>query len=761
MEKLNNVQYQARGIRVISLSGNVGWNATPEIRKEAISILEAPSTKGILVSCEQLSRLNSDGIGLLVALQIRCVTTHKHFGVCDLPKKFCSFFKTMNLDKIFNIYSTRSEALQILLDSPASTKTTEGHSEEIEHTEITKQNFLQPAIRYFTRIQQQLVSEKKQSIDTPDGWFFEEYSLDEALAFCEQLQNHLDHLSEEELQHLQTLHPFYKSPTHVLEKLKLLFAGSIGAKEQIVRIYANKSFGTYKIIQSIVEAENLFIEESESETVKITRSLQNYAERSLKRLKNLLPSAAQQDMRWSQKSLFPNLQKIMNQPELFFKTDDNQQLMARRFRTFIFALYADKSLLLYLDWKHKYLRHWLYTELYLLDLVNMQTSGVQVPYNTKIKVKVYQQLEQAFMNLPLEDRSYDKSKHLTKTRLSIMQRGEAFFPEAEPLLYNNLNKSRDAEKALLDSLTPNQVATIAEMVQKEMKAEQKNRPVSAQTAANSSTESENNEMSSVHRAEKHYTEQTIQAQVEVAKVESPHASGTFLKTLNQFAEAFKQGFKKTPVPAESAPAEAIQTIPRTAGVSPGSLKAATVDWVGFGKVFRSTVYDAKIPSLQRSFFNSSTAKLQLFGLYQDCAETIFNHYSQQGALQQVSHETNVIVAGRDVIRNFKEEAIYIKTDAATCLVLGRAAFSKTMDAVIYFQLYRRHAARPYTGSNKRVDFSRKVDGVNFALESFEEARLLRPLLFHHLIRLIDSLPDPLRDAHQPFLEQLHQFETSS
>ncbi len=53
-----------------------------------------------------------------------------------------------------------------------------------------------------------------------------------------------------------------------------------------------------------------------------------------------------------------------------------------------------------------------------------------------------------------------------------------------------------------------------------------------------------------------------------------------------------------------------------------------------------------------------------------------------------------------------------------------------------------------------------VDGVKYELEDIENANTLRSLLFQSLIKVIDSLPDNLRDPHQTILKGMSEFLTS-
>jgi len=75
---------------------------------------------------------------------------------------------------------------------------------------------------------------------------------------CDQLQEFLVNLSEEQFKMLQLIHIFFKSPERLLDKMKLYYMGDLKVKERIIRIYVTRSFGSYKITRNIFAITELF-----------------------------------------------------------------------------------------------------------------------------------------------------------------------------------------------------------------------------------------------------------------------------------------------------------------------------------------------------------------------------------------------------------------------------------------------------------------------------------------------------------------------
>ncbi len=780
---------------IVSILGELEWDRMEEIRRYVLARFDEKTIDGILIDYKAMRGLDSKGIGVIMSLFKTVATRQKRFGMCSLSANSLDAVRTVQLDNLIDIFPSPEEGLSRfsttsysspfpapIAAKPVTTKPVPKPPEAVKppHVADTKPKHAQPAyhpllvlsVNYFFQLQEKFNDElsqpeKLQSADmesdafplivAEDGCRFDEISVQEALAMCKGLQDYLNQLSPQQLKELQAVHPFYKTPQSLLDKLKLFFMGDVTVKEKIVRIYGAKAFGTYKITRNMLSTSDLFAEMNEKDAIQQKEALLRYAEESLKAIKNLFPRSVQENVTWTRKTLAPNIQRILAQQNPLFRKAHNYKLIVKRFQVFVFGLYADTYMQTYLTWKDRYLRLWLFSELYQQDIQNMLKGGVKIPQYTGLKIKIYQQLDTIFSTLEGEDTQYDKSKLPNKTQYSVMSRGEAFLSDADPHLQASLKKARESEKALLDSLSLNQVATIAEWVHKEILKVKRSEKLDGELPSGANTRT--SDIASEQKAEEKYTANTVRVHVEHAKEEGEKPGSGFLKALSSLANKFKLGQKKEPVllEAEDLPEPEPDIVPRAPDQTDGLLDNAAVDWVGFGREFKTTVYEIKIPNLQKSFFNHGGLRLSLYEDFMALAEATLKFYSEAGYLKTTNHKVGVNVDGNSVIKSFEDSAIYLQTDLDTILVLGETPFSKNTEPVIYFQLYRTNPHKPHTGTTKKVDYSRIVEGTKFELESLEEAVPARPPLFQALIRVIDSLPDEIRNQHQDLLRGLYRF----
>ncbi|MBF0287713.1 MAG: hypothetical protein HQM14_07825 [SAR324 cluster bacterium] len=87
------------------------------------------------------------------------------------------------------------------------------------------------------------------------------------------------------------------------------------------------------------------------------------------------------------------------------------------------------------------------------------------------------------------------------------------------------------------------------------------------------------------------------------------------------------------------------------------------------------------------------------------------------------------------------------------LAFGQAEFSAASKTIRYFQLFQKEPTAPVEGETA-LWFSRKIDDEEYEMECFDTPNITRPLLFRHLITVMNSLPDELQD--QESMESLRQ-----
>ncbi len=634
-------------------------------------------------------------------------------------------------------------------------------------------NFLRPLFSYFKDLEERLINELASEDDTYDGadsdaedfsdieagdqLRFDEISINAAMGLCDNLHKYLSNdINNTEFLAIRQIHSFYESPEQLLEMVKLMFLGNIAAKEKITRIYGAKAFGTYKVTQIILETRELFQEAEDPE--KARSNLQRYAEEPLQKLKLLFPESKQSKIPDSGKELANGVRQVLADPSPLFEKGDDYGQIVDKFRDFVFCLYGNAYVLKYVEWKDKYLRFWLFRELTRLDIQNMMSANVKVPQFSLMKIKIYQQLDSTFYVLDRADRVYDKTKNLKKMHTRALSHGEGFLANADDATKAELEKARVAEKALLDALNPSQVACIASRVHEEIAQIRRNKKLKGKAPANANTRSV--DLGPEKQADKKYMAATLKVQASQIKEEGRPKAAHFLKALSGLANKLRllprREKKAAPAPEPEAPPEP-KIIPRGPGNMEEPLEPADVDWVGFGRDYKSTVYDRTMPNLQKRFFEHGEFKLRMYDDFKKIVATIFEYYGDLGYTKQVNHKVGVSVDGSSGVKEFLDEAVYLKTGDGVFVALGRAPFSKNADPTPYFQLYRTQPFRPQTGTIKGIDYSKTVGGVKYDMEHVENSTELRPLLFNHLIRILDSLPDSYRNEHQDFLKGAYHF----
>ena len=386
---------------------------------------------------------------------------------------------------------------------------------------------------YFEYLLQQISAIEKNEtkvIETPEGFTFDEISIREALILSKNLQAYLESLSEAEFKKVQKASSFYQHPQEMFEQIKILFTGGVKAKEEITRIYAARAIGTYKVIRTILNTSGLFDDFSPEEANQVRQELRKKAEETLKKVMKMIPRSTLESMS-KERNLLENLKKILSRSEPLFHEGHPYELITKRFRELIFWMKATPGILTYLDWKQKYLKHWLYTELYRLDRQNLKSSQEQLPQYSLIKIRSYQELELLFSELDHHERKYHQIYDLKQTHYACFSNPEEFLKEESKT--GIIKRARKAENDLLESLTINQLCTLSAAVHADIvKANRKNE---LHGILPSGVNSRSIDWDTEGKADKKYMAETVNAQVEIAKSDVKK-QGRFMKSLGNFSK---------------------------------------------------------------------------------------------------------------------------------------------------------------------------------------------------------------------------------
>ncbi|MBF0289249.1 MAG: hypothetical protein HQM14_15635 [SAR324 cluster bacterium] len=616
--------------------------------------------------------------------------------------------------------------------------------------------FIQKTVEYFQKLEHKLVSgsvvndvwgiketsqKKISQVVSEDGLVFDEPSIKQGLILCQGIQNFLSSmLAPEQLQLLKSIFPFYRSPQELLDYIKILFSGDIVSKEQSIRIYASKIIGTYNVIHLIRKSPKVFDGFANDNAEGFQKELQDYAEVPLKRIKNLLPRNMQEPYTWNRQTLKSNICKVLATREAMFSEKHNRSLIVERFREFVFYLMCDPGIFHYLAWKHQYLKYWLYTELYEIDNRNLASGKAKKPQYALAKLAAYQKLGAIFSTLEGDDCSFDKSKQLDKKAYESFRKSENYRPPLDPFeTADMLGEEREKEKALLDSLSIAQLATLAENVHQGIAAMQSQGVLKGEIP-------EAMKIRSIEMGNHAKMEMAIQASVlKVQWTETKKIS----KKLSEMAFAtLKKVSGKLNTTSKKAPQSVKKTAPKKIeGGRP--LPRAEVEWPGFGKEVRSEIYTPQMPSLQITFFEHKRYELFLYPSFQEFIKQTMKFYKGHRYLQRVERP---YVDGQ-VKAQHVDEAIYLKVKDGSVIAFGETYFKRPNEATLYFQVFHKEPVSPVEGKTTEW-FNRNIDGSAYCMESFETPNMIRPILFRYLISVIESLPDDMK--HHESIQSLHE-----
>ena len=96
---------------VVTLAGEIDLHKAPEVHRALIGACEE-KPRNLVVNLEQVTYMDSSGIGTLVEVFRRVNSYEGKLGLCGVGPRVRSLFEITKLDKFFKIYPTEAEALQ-------------------------------------------------------------------------------------------------------------------------------------------------------------------------------------------------------------------------------------------------------------------------------------------------------------------------------------------------------------------------------------------------------------------------------------------------------------------------------------------------------------------------------------------------------------------------------------------------------------------------------------------------------------------------
>jgi len=95
---------------VVALAGEIDLHHTPEVHKALVAVCERRPER-LVVNLEDVTYMDSSGIGTLVEVFRRVNAYEGKLGLCGLNDRVYSVFEITKLDHFFRIYDTEAEAL--------------------------------------------------------------------------------------------------------------------------------------------------------------------------------------------------------------------------------------------------------------------------------------------------------------------------------------------------------------------------------------------------------------------------------------------------------------------------------------------------------------------------------------------------------------------------------------------------------------------------------------------------------------------------
>lgn len=101
-------------IRIVSVEGSIVLEETAKMREAVEPIVEAPEIDGVILNCEQVSYIDSSGLGLIVSIYKTLSKANRKFALSGLSKKNEDVFILTKLNQVLTIAETDQEAMEMM-----------------------------------------------------------------------------------------------------------------------------------------------------------------------------------------------------------------------------------------------------------------------------------------------------------------------------------------------------------------------------------------------------------------------------------------------------------------------------------------------------------------------------------------------------------------------------------------------------------------------------------------------------------------------
>lgn len=95
-------------LKIVNPAGVLDGAATNELKNKILSSLDS-NTEMVLVDMQDITFMNSSGIGALVAILKAVRAQNKDLYLCGLSDQVSMIFKLTKMDRVFKIYGDRQE----------------------------------------------------------------------------------------------------------------------------------------------------------------------------------------------------------------------------------------------------------------------------------------------------------------------------------------------------------------------------------------------------------------------------------------------------------------------------------------------------------------------------------------------------------------------------------------------------------------------------------------------------------------------------
>lgn len=754
--------HSEQGICVVSISEDVNYQTEPEIQRFLESIVDREAYRGVLI--EELPMLDSHAISVLVHTYRQLKLRNLEFGLCNLSDHNRKLIAILKLDQVLKVHDSTSQALKSLrqtLGSIPSPAAKSSRPEQVEEEYCGSGQVFLATRQYFLQLQQQVFKGQLPASNTlkskttgmtlysldKQNWF-DEYSIREALFFCEQAAQQFSQQSESVCALLVELHPFLGSSHTVLKKVIALFQGDWGYKEKLIRQYGSKIYGTALMIRSIVQTEALFKNLPAGHQQQIQQRLMSFLELCLSQMISLFPRALVGVKSWHVTQLMDELKATLTTSRPFIIRPRHYNFFMQKVRELMVFFYCHPGLQDFVEWRRRYLVYWLSVDLHRLDLDYLLTHRNSDPFYTPIKLAAYRDQEnitgrlhiapeQKAIRLPMEQHVQDA---FASGACWMMEEGS---PEHMRFL-----QARKIEKQFLETMNSSQLSLLAQHIHREITRQRhlSGKPVPLSELSTMRSSDLNTKASEPIVEDNHGVDSNAIPDVLINKLH---------QVLGQSVLKIKSCLHVFQPPKSMAKARAKAQV--EAGISRAlqyefPLNTVQPDWLGWGKRYERKYYSPQVPNFQQLVFESGVEVIHLLDNYMELCETLFENPYLNKRIKTRSHSLTNHQGQAD--QQLSEIMLHYRIDADTFFVLGRVPFAKLSTALPYFQLYRKSTSNPIVADHG-LDFSKRVGGVSYQLENFYDPATIRPLVFECLVLVMDSFPDSLRDRYLPFIEKLY------